>query len=290
MRNRYSRGLHAPVRTGAFSVKVEPAPVFGLTVAFVAMLVFSPVLSAQTAARPEATTAKQTQTSAHAPDLSGFWSPRTDGIKLNTWDPSDPYGEKPDQAPMTPWAAAKWKEARPPFGAKQTFEGINDPVQRYCDPPGITRIYMYPWQFTMIQAPKVVYILYEFTRVWRAIAMDREHPQDPDTTWMGDSIGRYEGDTLVVDTIGLNDKTWLDHTGHPHSDALHVVERFRRVDHDTLELAVTIDDPKAYTKSFTGKKMFQLSLSPMGEAVCAYSEMDSFQKTVIDPATKPPSK
>jgi len=82
----------------------------------------------------------------------------------------------------------------------------------------------------MIQTPNVVYILYEFTRVWRSIAMDREHPKDPDITWMGDSIGRYEGDTLVIDTIGLSDKTWLDHTGHPHSESLHVVERLRRMD------------------------------------------------------------
>jgi hypothetical protein len=263
---------------------------FGLTIALVAMLVSSPILLAQTVAQQEVTKASQAKTSARAPDLSGLWAPRPDGIRINTWDSSDPYGQKPDLAPMVPWAAAKWKEARPPFGAKQTFDNINDPVQRYCDPPGVTRVWMYPWEFTMIQTPKVVYILYEFTRVWRSIAMDREHPKDPDTTWMGDSIGRYEGDTLVIDTIGLSDKTWLDHTGHPHSDALHVIERLRRMDHDTLELAVTVDDPKAYTKSFSGKKYFVSTSAPMEEAICAYSEMDSFQKTVIDPTTKPPSK
>jgi hypothetical protein len=140
---------------------------------------------------------------------------------------------------MAPWAAAKWKEARPPFGAKQTFERINDPVQRYCDPPGITRIYMYPWEFTMIQTPKMVYILYEFTRVWRSIAMVPEHRKDPDPTWMGDSIGRYEGDTFVI---------------------------------------------------FSGKKDFIATTSPMEESICAYSEYDAFQKTVIDPTTKSPGK
>ena len=121
-----------------------------LTNALVAVLVFSPVLSAQTAARPDAAKSKQPQTSAHAPDLSGLWAPRPDGIRINTWDSSDPYGQKPELAPMAPWAAAKWKDARPPFGAKQTFEDTNDPVQRYCDPPGITRIWMYPWEFTII--------------------------------------------------------------------------------------------------------------------------------------------
>ena len=261
-----------------------------LTIGFGAMLLFSASAFAQIAPQAEATKAKKIETSTHTPDLSGLWTPRADGIKINTWDSSDPFGEKPDQAPMTPWAAAKWKDARPPFGAKQTYEGINDPVQRYCDPPGITRIYMYPWEFTMIQTPKIVYILYEFTRVWRSIAMDREHPADPDMTWMGDSIGKYEGDTLVVDTIGFNDKTWLDHTGHPHSDALHVVERLRRVNHDTLELAIAVDDPKAYTKSFSGKKYFESTSSPMAESFCAYSEMDSFQKRVIDPAIRAPGK
>jgi hypothetical protein len=74
---------------------------------------------------------------------------------------------------------------------------------------------------------------------------------------MGDSIGRWEGDTLVVDTIGFNDKTWLDRIGHPHSDALHVVERFRRVDRDTLQDDITIDDPKAYTKPCGTRMLFQ---------------------------------
>jgi hypothetical protein len=262
----------------------------GLVVVLATMLAFSPILAAQTIARQGAAKAQNAQTPARTPDLSGLWSPRPDGVKISSWDPSDLTGEKPDKAPMTPWAAAKLRDARPPFGVNQTFEGINDPVQRYCDPPGVSRIYMYPWEFTILQTPKVVYMLFEFSRVWRSIAMDREHPKDPDTTWMGDSIGRYEGDTLVIDTVGLSDKTWLDHVGHPHSDALHVVERLRRVDHDTLELAITIDDPQAYTKSFTGKKYFLSTSTPMGEVICAYSEMDSFQKSVIDPATKQPSK
>jgi hypothetical protein len=254
------------------------------------VLAFSSTLMAQPAARPDAAKSNQPPASSQVPDLSGYWTPRPDGIPISTWDSSDPFGKKPDLAPMAPWAAAKWKEARPPFGAKQTFQDTNDPVQRYCDPPGTTRIYMYPYEFTIIQTTKMVYILYEFTRVWRSIAMDQEHPKDPDPTWMGDSVGRYEGDTLVIDTIGFNDKTWLDHTGHPHSDALHVVERLRRAEQNTLELSVSVEDPKAYTKSFSGKKYFVSTSSPMGEAICVYSEMDSFQKSVIEPTIKQPGK
>lgn len=229
------------------------------------------------------------------PDLSGMWGPedtakRTPGEARLSWDPSDPAGRKPEDAPMTPWARDKFKDAHPPFGINETFEAINDPVQIYCDPAGVSRLYFYPWQFAFLQTRDVVYILYEFSRVWRSVAMNRDHSKQPDPTWLGDSIGRYEGDTLVVDTIGFNDKTWLDHVGHPHSDALHLVERFRRLDQDTLELTVTVEDPKAYTQPFTGRKLFARSNSPMGETICSASEMESFQKEIIDPTTTPPGK
>ena len=84
--------------------------------------------------------------------------------------------------------------------------------------------------------------------------MNRKHPDDPDPTWWGDSIGWYEGDTFVVDTVGFNDKTWLDQVGRPHTESLHLVQRFHRVDKEHLQLDVTFDDPKAYTKPWTGQK------------------------------------
>ncbi len=120
--------------------------------------------------------------------------------------------------------------------------------------------------------------------------MNTEHPKDPDSTWMGDAVGKYEGDTLVIDTIGFNDKTWLDQTGHPHSDALHVTERFRRLSREKLELNVTIDDPKAYTKTFSASKMYNLSQGPIGETLCAYSEMKDFQEKVVDKTQTPAGK
>ena len=227
------------------------------------------------------------------PDLSGIWDADVkgpEGVRVNTWDAADPFAKHPEQAPMTPWAAAKFKGVRPPFGALQTFDNTNDPVQRYCDPPGVPRIYMYPWELTFIQTPKIVYILYEFTNMWRAIYMDRGHPKDPENSWMGDSVGKYEGDTFVIDTIGFNEKTWLDQTGHPHTDALHVIERIRRLSHDELELSVTIDDPKAYTKTFSATKVFRLTTAPMGETLCAYSEMKEFQENVVDKTQTSPGK
>ena len=244
------------------------------TIVWFTISVFSCVLLGQNTGLSQTATTPQVQSAANVPDLSGLWGQGARGGLR--WDVTG-------ELPMTPWATEKYKAARPPFGSNATFEAINDPVQLYCDPPGIPRIYNYPWQLTLLQTPKIVYILYEFTRTWRSVAMDRDHPKDPDSTWLGDSVGRYEGDTLVVDTVGLSDKTWLDHPGHPHTDALHIVERFRHLDHDTLEVLFTIDDPKAYTKQFTGRRLFKLSVSPMGETLCSMSENESFRQQIMDP-------
>lgn len=229
----------------------------------------------------------QSAAKGHAPDLSGYWN-----IKGGSpsWDPADPQGKNPDGLPMVPWARAKLDAARPPFGANATYDRVNDPVQVYCDPPGLTRLYLYPYEFLFVQTRDTVYVLYEFSRVWRMIPLDKEHPKDPDSTWMGDSVGKYEGDTLVIDTIGFNDKTWIDQVGHPHSDALHTVERIRRVDHDTLEVEVSFDDPKAYTKPFSVKRTFIRSDSAPTEAICSLSEMKAFDDQVMKKTVGPPPK
>jgi hypothetical protein len=221
------------------------------------------------------------------PDLSGYWN-----IKGGSpsWDPADPGGKNPGGLPMVPWARQKLEAARPPFGANATYDSVNDPVQKYCDPPGVTRLYQYPYEFLFIQTPGTVYILYEFSRVWRMIPLNKEHPKDPDATWMGDSVGKYEGDTLIIDTVGFNDKTWIDQLGHPHSDALHLVERIRRTDAETLEVEVSFDDPKAYTKPFSAKRTFTRSSSPPTEALCSASEMQAFQDQVMTPTVQPPKK
>jgi len=102
-------------------------------------------------------------------------------------------------------------------------------------------------------------MLFEFDHLFREIYTDgRGHSTTVGPTWMGDSIGKWEGDTLVVDTTNFNDKSWLDWTGHPHSDQLHLVERIRRVDHNTLRDDMTFDDPKAYTHPWSGLAMFEL--------------------------------
>jgi hypothetical protein len=253
-----------------------------LKIALLAIAVFPGVLFAQSAAPASAEKKQESSKVSQVPNLAGPWAVPSGSPSL---DPADPKGAKPDQLPMTPWAIEKMKGVRPPFGAHATFEAVNDPVQKYCDPPGITRLYLYPWNFSLIQGPGVVYILYEFMGYWRPVALGRGHPKDPEVTWMGDSVGKYEGDTFVVDTIGFNDKTWIDQVGHPHSDQLHLIERFRRADQDTLELSLTFEDPKAYPSPFTVKRTFKRSTAPMEETVCSLTEMQTFDDEVMKTTT-----
>lgn len=179
-------------------------------------------------------------------NLTGVWMERQNTITFSSQEP-----------PFQPWAEEKYKSLKPGYGPRATSDS-EDPILN-CQPPGVPRIMLIPFPMQAIQTPGEVILLFEYDHYIRHIYLDRrEHPKELDLTWMGDSIGWWEGNTLVVDTAGLNDKTWLDQVGHPHSDALHVVERIRRIDHDTLQDELTIDDPKAYKKSWTGQQVFKL--------------------------------
>ena len=154
-----------------------------------------------------------------------------------------------DEIPYLPAAAAKKKE---------NFENrlTADPEVK-CYLPGVPRATYTPYPFQIVQSPEAILIAYEYAGAVRTIYM-KNPPPSPADSWMGHSVGHWEGDTLVIDTIGLNDLTWLDHAGHVHSDALHLVERLQRVDHDSLMLNITFDDPKTFTKSFSSRRRFQL--------------------------------
>lgn len=126
-----------------------------------------------------------------------------------------------------------------------------DDPEANCLPTGIPRISPYPWR--IVQAPGLIFFIFEGNiHSWRQIFMDgRKHPEDPDPTWYGNSIGTWDGDTLVVDTVGFNDKFWFDFKGHPHTTQLHTIERYTRTDLGTLVNKVTIDDPGDYAHPFT---------------------------------------
>jgi len=169
---------------------------------------------------------------------------------------------------MRLWAAAAFRNAKPGYGPRASSDS-EDPILN-CSPPGVPRVMLLPFPMQIVQTRDEVVMLFEYDHFVRQIHLDRqEHPKNLDPSWMGDSVGRWEGGTLLVDTVGLNDRTWLDQVGHPHSDALHVVERLRRLNHNALEDEITIDDRKAYTKSWTGKQVFSLRPSwTLAEYVC----------------------
>jgi len=161
-----------------------------------------------------------------------------------------------------------------------------DDPEANCLPTGVPRTAPYPWR--MLQTPTHVFILFEGNiHSYRQIFVDgRKHPDDPDPTWYGHSIGHYEGMTLVVDTIGFNDKFWFDSTGRPHSEKLHTVERFTRTDLATLVVETTIDDPTFYTKPFTIS--YSARLRPgeeLMEYICQENEQDT--KHLQGPAGAP---
>lgn len=188
-------------------------------------------------------------------DLTGVWTqfPRIGAFSAS----GGGFAFSKEEPPMTPWAEAKFKSTKAPHTGG--FTGPSDDTTLTCFPPGVPRIYLFNFPMEIFQVPGRVLILYEFGHYVRQIYTDgRQHPQDVNPTWMGDSIGKWEGDTLVVDTVGFNDKTWIDQLGTPHSDELHLVERIRRVAPDLLQIDFTFDDPKAYTKQWTGTKQFKL--------------------------------
>jgi hypothetical protein len=170
------------------------------------------------------------------PDLSGVWL----GGGGNDADISNPRGLKPgEQVVMLPWAEDMVKNRL----SKQ------DP-EANCLPTGIPRGSPYPWR--ILQTPTHYFILFEGNiHSFRQIFMNGKHPDDPDPTWYGHSVGHWEGNTLVVDTVGFNDKFWFDYKGHPHTEKLHTIERYTRTDLGHMTIEVTIDDPGAYVKPFT---------------------------------------
>jgi hypothetical protein len=250
--------------------------VMSAAVLVVAVTVFSPRFRAQTA---------------KIPDLSGDWSPdRTRGGMGQSLSLSDIGGRKrgnEDDIPYQPWARAKTLAEKTSTGPDPKFDETTDPQVIYCEPPSVPHIYLWPIKTKFIQTPEAVYVLYELGPFFRVVWLNSKHPADPDPQWWGHSIGSYEnGDTLVIDTVGFNDKTWLDQMGHPHTEQLHLIERYKRVNQNQLELDMTIDDPGAYTKPWPSHRNFALSTSGFlrYQQICSVRENQQFFDNTGKPA------
>ena len=211
-------------------------------------------------------------------DLSGIWDAGPVGIQ--------PTGHV--TPPFTPRGEERLKEIKPGNGPRAvTEEFINDPLSIMCDPSGFPRVVMYELRpVQIVQTPNQILILYMFGKTWRVIWTDgRELPKNPEPRWYGYSVGRWEDDyTFVVQTVGMDDRTWLDNAGNPHSADMRVEERYHRTNRDTLELTVTISDPTIYTKPWAAYDKLPLKLMPpttdMREMICSPTEAAAYKKLV----------
>ena len=228
-----------------------------------------------------ATTAAQTaparkvppvpRTSDGKPDLSGVWQPASD--KVGTWEEANQGVGVPDSGqrpvktggppPYQPWAAQKVLES-------YKIRLIDNPVARCIPQLDLGGGPLYPVMF--VQTPTLVVILVESRHVFRIVPLNTKHPDDLDPGYLGDSVGRWEGDTLVIDITGFKEQTVGSEI---HSDAWHIVERYTRADYNTINYEATLEDPKAYTKPYTIHSKFMLRPGTrIQEYVCEENNQD----------------
>jgi hypothetical protein len=189
-------------------------------------------------------------------DLTGIWDAGGAGIGARGMP----------AAPLTSYGDALGKTHHSGDGVRMVpAPDINDPLSTMGDPAGFPRNLLFELRpFEVVETPNHVLMLYMFEKRWRTIWTDgRQLPTSPDPRWYGYSVGHWEDDyTFVVNTVGTDERTWLDNGGNPHSNDLKVEERYRRVNHDLMELTVTLDDPKAYTRPWLARDKLQLRLMP----------------------------
>jgi hypothetical protein len=224
----------------------------------------------------------QGKTSASAPvaahDLSGVW--QLVGL-LRSMSKAGPS--------LTTEGNKKFLANLPGFGPR-AVPGGNDPIGQ-CDPLGLPRTLLSERPIQFVEIPGRMLQFLESDRTWRDIWTDgRELAKDQDERWYGFSVGKWQGDTFVVDSSGFDERTWVDSLGYPRSDVMRLQERYRRPDHDTIELAMTIDDPKMYTKPWVSDKLtYKLqSQDALEEGFCVASEEESFTRRLRNPAAGKP--
>lgn len=256
-----------------------------LTFALAAALVLPSAAFAQNGApAPQAKTEPQAKAAAAQSfdphDLSGVYILRQKaGFALSN-----------DVPPMTPWAQAKYNANKPGIGPRAQPLG-NDPMM-ICDPVGYPRILLYnAYPSEIVQIPGRVIQFFDYFDAHRIIWTDgRALPKDPDPWYYGHAVGHWDGDTLVVDSVGYDDRSWLDADGHPHSDEMVLQERYHRTDKDTVEINMTLTDPKAFTKPWVSEtKMLKRApaKTEIREDLCVTSDEEAYKDQMRAPAATP---
>jgi hypothetical protein len=240
-------------------------------------------------------------------DISGVWEPAANpsaGIQANGAGEMPSDGKPEHELPFTPLGRQTFMAHKPTFGVTQVPSALtNDPMPG-CNPQGFPRVVLHNFRTSRIlQTPENVVILYEFNKKWRVIWTDgRQLPKDPEnpgwalpntdpaeSRWWGYSVGKWMDDsTLVAESNGFDDRTWLDNAGRPHSDALHVIEQYRRADREHLDMTITVDDPKMYTKPWVAVKLRLRLQSPhfdIRELECAPIETEEYNREFGDAAS-----
>jgi hypothetical protein len=184
-------------------------------------------------------------------DLSGVWNRLGQGGGGAFGGGSNPK--------LTPLGQDLLQQSKSSNNGQYTLTTTNDPVVGKCLPAGVPRIYLHPLPWQIAQTPQETIFIFEWDHTVRHIFTDgRKHDPDANPTYMGESIGSWDGNTFVVDTVAFNEKTWLDRNGTSHTDQLHVIERFHRVNLNDLELDVTMEDAKALAEPWKVHMQFQL--------------------------------
>jgi hypothetical protein len=233
------------------------------------------------------------QTTFDAQDFSGHWD-RVSPLESFANTPGGTRGDElPDsrEAPFTAEGRARFDANKPGYGPRRQMER-NDPLGR-CEPMGLVRnlnveIVAPHSTFEIVQTPGRILQFFEYRHDWREIWMDGRSlpaPEDIYPKWNGFSVGRMDGDTLVVESAGFDDRSWLDKLGYPHSEQMRVEERYRRLDADTLELVVTITDPATYSEPWqSDRKLFRLNRAKAQswdeQIYCIPAEEMTFQQLI----------
>jgi hypothetical protein len=236
-------------------------------------------------------------------DISGTWEPaRGPGDGIQAFGPRDmpSDGAPGHEPPFSALGLETYHAHKPLEGEERVLESLSNDPRNICDPMGFPRMDFYQIRHTQImQDAYKIAVLYEFEKRWRVIWIDgRELPKEiPEPRYFGYSVGKWVDDTtLVVNTIGSmpSEKVWLDEAGRPVSDAVRVEERFHRIDRNNMELTVTIDDPKMYTKPWVAMNKFPFRLQTpdfdVVEMMCIPSEQEQYYKDYGDPASGVDSK